>query len=89
MTEITDADLRRCQQGDSRGLEAVFRAYSARVYRLCRGMLGNDADAEDATQEVFLRMFEQVSKFSGRSAFSTWLYRLASNHCLNTTKVRD
>ena len=50
--------------------------------------MGNEADAEDATQEVFIRAFEQAHKFDGRSGLFTWLYRLAVRHCLNRIKQR-
>lgn len=58
-------------------------AHGARVYRLCLRLLGNQADAEDATQEVFLKLPERIGSFSGRARFSTWLYRLTVNHCLH------
>ena len=88
MNEISPEDIRRCQSGDPQGLDAAFRAYGVSIYRVCLGILGGAEDAEDATQEVFVRVFEQARKFSGKSRFSTWLYRLATNHCLNTMKVR-
>ncbi len=50
--------------------------------------MGNEADAGDATQEIFVRAFEQAHKFDGRSEFFTWLYRLAVWHCLNKLKQR-
>ena len=51
--------------------------------------MGNQADAEDATQEAFLRAFKHAGKFDGRSRFSTWLYRLTLHHCLNKVQQRD
>lgn len=88
MREISEDDLRRLRRGEIEGLEAAYRCYSDRVYRVCQRMLGGDADAEDALQEVFLRLFDQAVKFDGRSRFSTWLYRLAVNRCLNLLKQR-
>jgi len=70
-------------------LARIFQLYGLRVYRLCRRMMGSAADAEDTTQEIFLRVFEQAGKFGGRARFSTWLYRLAVRHCLNRIKQRD
>jgi RNA polymerase sigma-70 factor (ECF subfamily) len=87
--EISAADVARCRSGDIGGIEAAFRVYGARVFRLCRGLLGSDADAEDATQEVFLRVLEKARRFDGRSMFSTWLYRLTVNLCLNERKARS
>ena len=81
--------LSRLGKGDIAALATVFDLYGPRVFRLSRRMMGNQADAEDAAQEIFLRAFEQASKFDGRSRFSTWLYRLAVRHCLNKLKQRD
>jgi RNA polymerase sigma-70 factor (ECF subfamily) len=53
------------------------------VYRLCLRLLGLAAEAEDATQEVFLKLFERAASFDGRARFSTWLHRLTVNHCLH------
>ncbi len=64
-----------------------MHAYGDRVYSVCLAVLRRPADAEDAAQEVFLRAFQQASKFSGRSLFSTWLLRLATNHTLNLAKA--
>lgn len=78
----------RLRAGDITALAAVFRACGPRVYRLCRRMLGNAPDAEDATQEIFLRAYERAATFDGRARFSTWLHRLAVHHCLNRLKQR-
>ena len=57
--------------GDISALEELYYAYGQRVYRLCLRMMGEPADAQDMAQQVFLRVFQQASKFSGQSAFST------------------
>ena len=53
------------------------------MYRLCASLLEQPADAEDATQEVLLRVLDKARSFGGRSRFSTWVYRLTVNHCHN------
>lgn len=85
--EISKAVLRRLCDGDVAALDELFDVYGERVFRVCLGILGNHADAEDAAQEVFLKVFRQASKFSGRSQFSVWLLRLTSNHALNLAKA--
>lgn len=82
--DLDPTDLERLRRGDPRGWEAVYRLFGARVQRTCLALLGNRVDAEDATQEVFLRVQERAGQFSGDSRFSTWLYRIAVNHCLHT-----
>jgi RNA polymerase sigma-70 factor (ECF subfamily) len=52
-------------------------------------MLGSAADADDATQDIFLRAYERAGSFDGRSRFSTWLYRLAVRYCLNWLRERS
>ncbi|MSR63070.1 MAG: RNA polymerase sigma factor [Planctomycetes bacterium] len=64
-------------------LHATYERHGERVQRLCLRLLGRSADAEDAAQEVFLRLFERAASFDGRARFSTWLHRLTVNLCLH------
>lgn len=89
MIELPSDDLERLRQGSADALETVYRTYGDRVYRVCCGILGQQTDAEDAVQDVFLRVFDKAATFSGRSLFSTWLHRLTVNHCLNRLNVRS
>jgi RNA polymerase sigma-70 factor (ECF subfamily) len=81
--EPATAVLDRVKRGEIAALEEIYRAFGDRVYRLCRSILGDDHEAEDAAQEVFLRVFHKLGSFDGRSRLSTWIYRLTVNHCLN------
>ena len=65
--------------GSATGFERAYQMYRSRVYFKCLHMVGNEAEAEDLTQEVFLQLFRKIDSFRGESAFSTWLYRLAIN----------
>lgn len=80
---LEQAAVRRCQNGEIEGLEVLYGVYAERVFRTCLRILGDQAEAEDQAQEVFVRVFEQIRRFDGRSRFATWLYRLAVNHTLN------
>ena len=62
--------------------ELVFREYAPRIYNLARRMLGNDADAEDVTQEVLLQVVRKLDTFRGESQISTWLHRVTVNAAL-------
>jgi RNA polymerase sigma-70 factor (ECF subfamily) len=75
--------VERLRAGDSGALELAYRAHGARVYRLCLRLLLREPEAEDATQEVFLRCLERIQGFDGRARFTTWLHRLTTNHCLH------
>jgi RNA polymerase sigma-70 factor (ECF subfamily) len=69
----------RVQQGDIDVFEQLVRRHSRRVFGALAGLVGNIEDARDATQEVFLKAFENIGRFQGRSKFSTWLTSIAIN----------
>jgi RNA polymerase sigma-70 factor (ECF subfamily) len=68
--------------------EALVRRYEAKVRRLCVSMLSDPAEADDAAQEIFLKAYRSLNRFRGASAFSTWLYRIAANHCRDCLRAR-
>jgi len=68
--------------------EGVFREYAPRVYHLARRLLGNAADAEDVTQDVFLQVVRKLPEFRGAAAFPTWLYRVTVNAALSFRRKR-
>jgi len=68
--------------------ERVFREFAPRVYHLARRMLGNDADAEDVTQDVLLQVVRKLDTFRGESAFPTWLHRVTVNAALAHRRKR-
>jgi RNA polymerase sigma-70 factor (ECF subfamily) len=69
-------------QGDVEAFTKLVRAHSSLVYRVALRMLGNE-DAQDASQEIWIRVWRNIQSFRGESAFSTWLYRIAVNTCLS------
>src|SRR6266436_5131408 len=62
--------------------EFVFREYAPRIYNIARRMVGNDADAEDVTQDVLLQVIRKLDTFRGDSQLSTWLHRVTVNAAL-------
>jgi RNA polymerase sigma-70 factor, ECF subfamily len=79
-TSFSDAELiARAQRGEESAFEALYHAHKRRVYHLCFRMIGNTAEAEELTQEAFMRVFRKIHMFRGDSAFSTWLHRLSVN----------
>ena len=81
--------IQRCQQGDRTAYEHIFLKYKDTVYNVAHGMLSNVENAEDMTQEVFLHVFDKISQFRFKSSFSTWLYRIVVNMCLNERRKRQ
>jgi RNA polymerase sigma-70 factor, ECF subfamily len=78
--------LRRLQDRDEKAFREIVDLYRDRVYNLTYRMLGNRTEAEDISQEVFITVFKHIDQFRGDSKFSTWLYRVAANHCKNRIK---
>ncbi|HTY08408.1 MAG TPA: sigma-70 family RNA polymerase sigma factor [Candidatus Edwardsbacteria bacterium] len=76
------------RQGDHWAFERLVKANQARIYSLALRMLGNRQDAEDVLQETFIAFYRSLSRFQGRSAVSTYLYRLAVNFCLMKLRYR-
>jgi RNA polymerase sigma factor (sigma-70 family) len=83
-----EALVERAKGGDRQALEAVVAGIRDRVYNLAVRMLWHPADAEDATQEILVRIVTHLGTFRGESAFTTWTYRVASNYLLSTRKRR-
>jgi RNA polymerase sigma-70 factor, ECF subfamily len=82
-TAPTDSELvERAKAGDKAAFDLLVTRNEGRVYGLCLKMLGNPEDAEDVLQEVFIKAYQSLASFRGESAFSTWLYRIATNACL-------
>jgi RNA polymerase sigma-70 factor (ECF subfamily) len=77
-----------CQRGEREAFDRLVVRYQREVYRLCYRYVNNHDDANDLTQEVFLRAWRAIGRFKGQSAFSTWLYRIAVNACLNFRAAR-
>jgi RNA polymerase sigma-70 factor (ECF subfamily) len=84
--------VRRAQTGDEAAFERIYREHAGRVYALCLRLTANGPDAEERTQDVFVRAWQQLGTFRGESAFSSWLHRLAVNVVLGerrATKRRE
>ncbi len=78
--------LARCRAGDATAFALLVRAYQDRVLNVCWRMCGRREDAEDLTQEAFVRAFQQIHRFEGKSQFYTWVYRIAVNLALSARR---
>lgn len=76
------------QGGDRAALDALLRRHHERIHRVCQRLAGNEADALDATQEALIAIARGIRRFDGRSAFSTWAYRVTTNACLDELRRR-
>ena len=73
----------RAQAGDQTAFRDLYRQHAGRVYALCLRLTGDARDADERTQDVFVRLWDKLRSFRGESAFSSWLHRLAVNVVLN------
>src|SRR5215813_4827038 len=81
---IDGPTIEACQRGDSDAFRLVFEAYKDHVYSIALCFFdGNEATAKDITQDVFLKLMTTISQFQNRSQFSTWLYRIVTNACVD------
>ena len=80
--------IRRAQRGDADAFEQLLLEHQKNVYNLCYRMAGNPDDAMDLSQETFLRAWRCLDQYQFASAFSTWLYRLCSNICIDFLRRR-
>ena len=84
-----DAELvRRARDRDEAAIRAIIRSNNRRLYRLARGILRNDSEAEDVVQETYVRAFTHLDNFRGDSSFGTWLGRIAINEALGRLRRR-
>ena len=83
MADVVEPEIiRGCQAGDRTAQRRLFEDTSTRVYRLILRFTGNPDDAWDITQEAFYKVLTRIHQFDGRSAFTTWLHRIAMNEAL-------
>ena len=88
-TECEDQSLvTRARSGDRKALEDLIREHQGWIYNIALRMLFHPQDAEDATQEILVKVLTRLSSFEGRSSFRTWLYRIVVNHVFNMRRGR-
>ena len=75
--------LRATEESDQEAYAELMERYRDSIYHLCRKMVFNDDDAEDLTMETFAKAFQRLQQYTPAFAFSTWLFKIASNHCID------
>ena len=81
--------LRRAQRGDERAFAQILRAYETPIFNYVYRIVGDRALAEDLTQEVFVRVFQALPRFSLRCKFTTWLFQVTKNRVLDELRARE
>lgn len=80
--------LERARSGDIEAFELLVEGYQKKVFNIALRMLGNHDDAYDLAQEVFIRIYKSIKNFKEQSTFSTWIYRITTNVCLDELRKR-
>src|SRR5215216_5826436 len=88
MAEPSAVLVRRAQAGDREALSALVQSQQTYVYSIAMSLMHNPADAADMTQEAFIRLLRALSSYRGETKFTTWLYRLVTNICLDGLRRR-
>jgi RNA polymerase sigma-70 factor (ECF subfamily) len=85
-----EADLiDRCTRGEPGAFEELYRLHAGRVYNLACRLTGSVSDGEDLLQEIFVQVYRKLAGFKGESSVGTWIYRLATNQCLDYLRGRE
>ena len=87
--DIDAALVKKAQNGNMDAFEELVKKYEGKVYSIAYRMLALSEDARDAAQEAFLKAFRSLKGFRGDARFSTWLYRITNNVCLDYLRKRD
>jgi RNA polymerase sigma-70 factor, ECF subfamily len=87
--DLDYALLRKTSQGDQQAFAELMRRHQDRVYRLAWRLLRHTQEAEDATQEIFLKVYQNAGRFTPTGSVSAWLNRITANHCLNLLRSRQ
>ncbi|QTL97743.1 sigma-70 family RNA polymerase sigma factor [Iocasia frigidifontis] len=90
VVEISDKELiKKFRNNDESAFEELVLRYQKKVYNTVLRMLSNLDDASDITQEIFIKVYQNLEKFKGQSSFSTWLFSIAGNHCRDELRKRQ
>jgi RNA polymerase sigma-70 factor (ECF subfamily) len=86
--DVDQEIVAQCRDGDREAFAKLVQKYQSRVLTLAARILDNRSEAEDVAQDIFVKVFQSLHEFRGASRFSTWLYRITVNHCLNYIRRR-
>jgi RNA polymerase sigma-70 factor, ECF subfamily len=90
VNQASELDIvKQVLHGDSMSFELIMRRYNRRLYRIARGVLRNDADAEDVVQDAYLMAFERLAQYEGKGPLSAWLAKITLNEALGRLRGKD
>ena len=80
--------VQRAQRGERAAIEALLKAYEKNVYNIAYRFMGNEADAYDMAQDALIKIYKGIASFKGQASFSSWVYRLTVNACMDGLRKR-
>jgi len=80
--------IRRCQDGDTKAMETVYRGYKSSLFNLAYRFSHDNGSAEDLLQEIFIKVFSMIKKLRSPEDFKSWMYRIAINTCISFTRKK-
>ncbi|MCE3199814.1 RNA polymerase sigma factor [Paenibacillus sonchi] len=86
--EAIEETIRRIQSGEIYLFANIVNEYQQRIYIYCLRLLRNEDEAEDAVQDIMLKVFEKIKSYHPKVTFTSWMYKVAYNHCLNLLRKR-
>lgn len=86
MREIDQDIILNCQKKEIGAFSQMYEFYKDRIYNLCLRMSGNYQEAEDLTQDVFLKVYQKIGEYRFSSSFSSWIYQIATNLCIDKAR---
>ncbi|MFC1591812.1 RNA polymerase sigma factor [Thermodesulfobacteriota bacterium] len=86
-TELA-AIIKECQEGKNESFAYIVSAFQQQICRFCYHLLGSAEDAKDASSEIFMKTFINISRFDENQQFSSWLFRIAHNHCISILRKK-
>ncbi len=89
MSESENILIKESQNGSIESFEKLIDKYQLLAFNIAYKMIGNREDASDAAQEALVKVFKSIKKFKGDSSFSTWLYRIVTNTCIDMTRKNN
>ncbi|MFF2019903.1 RNA polymerase sigma factor [Paenibacillus sp. NPDC058177] len=89
MNEEINEVLNKVKLGDTESYATIIRCFQRKLYLYCYYLLSSKEEAEDATQDIFIKGFNNIHNFTPTVSFSSWLYKIAYNHCMDLLKKRN
>ncbi|MFP3393330.1 RNA polymerase sigma factor [Brevibacillus sp. SIMBA_040] len=87
--QTIESIVARVKSGDTRAYTVIIQTFEKKIYTYCYCILKNREEAEDAVQEIFIKVYQEIERYENRLSFSAWLYKIAYHHCLDQVRKQS